>query len=292
MDMDANGASGRILVGVDGSEDGLRAVRYAMRHARASGASLWLVHVVDERLLAAGLWELVADPEALRRSGQRSLDEAEEILAAEDFPAARITAEVILGDPAAELGRLTAEAGLVVLGRRATSGLERMFVGSTSVEAVSRAHCPVIVISAASTPHQTGRLHVVAVAGTVWPPSSTCLDWGVDEAEARKARLRVVRIIAGSLASAPALVPEATVNLDHHLGPLRDAHPQLPIDAEVISGNPIDELVDISRVVDLLILDVPPEPAPLSGLARGVMAHAMCPVGVWRRPASQPGAAS
>ena len=41
-------------------------------------------------------------------------------------------------------------------------------------------------------------------------------------------------------------------------------------------------LGDPSSPVDLVILDVTSEPAALSGLTRGVMAHAYCPVGLWK----------
>jgi len=280
--MGTGDAANQILVGVDGSADGLRAVLYAMREALASDASLWLVHVVDVRLMSAGLWELVADPAELQRSGEAHLREAEALLETEGFPGSRVRSDVVLGDPGRELPRLSADARLVVLGRRSTSGLERMFVGSTSVAVASRAECPAIVISAASTPHRTGRLHVVAVALTSWPAQGSILEWGLREAEVRQARLRVVFVLPEPLGSHEGVVAAASADLETRLHSLRDAHPGTAIDAEVILGNPVDELVAISRMVDLLILDAGPHPAPLTGPTRGVMAHASCPVGIWR----------
>lgn len=280
--MGTDDSEGWILVGVDGSADGLRAVLYAMREARVLGASLLLVHVVDERAMAAGLWELVADSKTLKRTGLGHLQEAEELLSREGFPSERVRSEVILGNPADELARLSADARLTVVGRRALSGLERMFVGSTSVGVAARAKCPVIVISAASTPHETGRLHLVAVVVNEWPPHDASLDWAVREAGVRQARLRVLRLVPASLAADSGVVPAAMVELDNQLSALRAEHQEISIEAEVLAGNPIDELVAVSRVVDLLILDVAEEPAALSGLTRGVMAHAFCPVGLWK----------
>lgn len=172
-------ADSRILVGVDGSEDGLRAVLYAMREARARGGSLWLVHVVDLRSMSTGLWGLVADQQDLERAGQAALQDARDLLAREDFPVERVHSEVVLGDPLLELPRLSARARLAVMGRRAISGLERMFVGSTSVALVTNGQCPPIVISSASTPRETGRLRVVAVAVNAWPPHGSALEWGL-----------------------------------------------------------------------------------------------------------------
>lgn len=280
--MGTDDAAGWILVGIDGSADGLRAVLYAMREARVSGASLRLVHVVDETRMAAGLWELVADSRDLKRTGLGHLREAEDLLSSEGFPSERVSSEVILGDPARELSLLSADARLAVVGRRAMSGLERMFVGSTSVAMAAQARCPVIVISAASTPHETGRLHVVAVVVNAWPPRDGCLEWAVREAGARQARLRVLRLVPQPLESASGVVSAAMIELDNHLSALREEQREVPIETEVVAGNPIDEVVAASRVVDLVILDVTSEPAALSGLTRGVMAHAYCPVGLWK----------
>ena len=59
----------RILVGVDGSKDGLRAVRYAMRAAELADADLWIVNVVDELAPMSGLWDVVLTPNILRHLG-------------------------------------------------------------------------------------------------------------------------------------------------------------------------------------------------------------------------------
>lgn len=63
---------------------------------------------------------------------------------------------------------------------------------------------------------------------------------------------------------------------------MRSGHPDLAIEAEVVTGNPIDELVELSRVVDLLIVGLGPAGTPVSGLTRGLLAHASCPVGLCR----------
>ena len=42
----------RILVGVDGSDDAMRAVMYALGTAERTGHDIWLVHAVDENARA------------------------------------------------------------------------------------------------------------------------------------------------------------------------------------------------------------------------------------------------
>ena len=61
-----------------------------------------------------------------------------------------------MGSPGGVMSRLSGVADLIVVDRRAASGLERMFVGSTSVAVVINAQCPVVVISAAAHPGAGG----------------------------------------------------------------------------------------------------------------------------------------
>ena len=273
----------RILVGVDGSKDGLRAVKYALREARVSGADLWIVHVVDDMAPVTGLWDMVSAPDPLRKVGEAKVAEALAVLADEGFPAERITSEVLAGRPGEELSELSAKAELMVVGRRSISGLERLFVGSTSVSVAVHARCPVIVISAASTPHQTGGLQTVAVAVSTWPVHESALEWGAREAALRKAHLRVVHVVPETLGvEGAAFVAAATADLENQVAPLREKHPEVTIEVEVLLGDQVDALVGVSKVVDLLILGVHRNRAALGGSIRGIMAHAHCPVGLTR----------
>ena len=275
----AHGVVRRILVGVDGSEDGLRAVRYATRAALVTGAEEWIVNVADPGAMVTGMWELVVTTEALQKAGQSITAEAVGAATELGLPSARVTSEVLVGQAADVLAELSAKADLLVVGRRSMSGLERMFVGSTSVSVAALAHCPVVVISSSSTPQETGGQGTVAVAISTWPPHSAALDWGAREATVRKARLRVVHVVPAE-GTLPSTLAEATAELEKQLAPLRAQHPDTAIDLEVLVGTPIDELISLSGSVDLLILGVHPE--HLRGLARGVLAHARCPVGLTR----------
>lgn len=270
----------RILVGVDGSEDGLRAVRYAVREALATDSDLWIVNVVDETAMVSGLWDIVVPYQELEQIGRRLLQDALAVVVEEGFPAERVTSEVLAGHAAEILAQLSAKAGLLVVGRRSITGIERMFVGSTSVAVAGRAECPVVVISASSTPQRTGGLGVVAVAISTWPPHSAALEWGAREAAVRKARLRVVHVVPGEPGTPASAMAEATARLDTELAELRAQHPDTSIETEVVVGTPIDELVGLSTSVDLLILGV--HPRALRGLGRGVLAHSHCPVGLTR----------
>jgi len=194
-----------------------------------------------------------------------------------------VTGEVLVGRPGDVLADLGAKAGLLVVGRRSYGGLERMFVGSTSLTAAMRAACPVIVISAASTPLETGDRGVVAVAVSTHPIHESALEWGAREAALRGARLRVVHVVAETIGiEGSSFVAAATAGLEEHLEALRHRHPETSMEVDVLLGDPVDALVAESRAVDLLILGVHRHHAVLGGSIRGVMAHSHCPVGLIR----------
>lgn len=280
----------RILVGVDGSEDGVRAAKYAAREALAADADVWIVNVVDESAPVTGLWDLVSSRRTLRQAGEAIAAEAVGAVVELSLPAERVAAEVVFGRPGDVLAELSGKARLLVVGRRSLSGLERMFVGSTSVAVAVRAQCPVIVISAASTPHRTGDLRTVAVAVSTWPVHESALLWGVQEAALRKAQLRVVHVVPETLGIEGAqFVAAATAGLAEQLESVRERHPEVPIAPDVLLGDPVAALIDLSKTVDLLILGIHHDHTVLGGSVRAVIAHAHCPVGLvrgsWAPPA-------
>ncbi|MDN6625474.1 MAG: universal stress protein, partial [Acidipropionibacterium jensenii] len=64
-----------VIAGVDGSEDGLRAARYAAGQAEELDADLLILHAVDDAAVA-GAWGVVYDPTALQEAGQVVVDDA------------------------------------------------------------------------------------------------------------------------------------------------------------------------------------------------------------------------
>ena len=61
----------RLLVGVDGSDDSLKAVKYAVREALADGSDLWLVYATDPVVIVNGyVWAVAATDDDLHRAGQ------------------------------------------------------------------------------------------------------------------------------------------------------------------------------------------------------------------------------
>jgi nucleotide-binding universal stress UspA family protein len=65
------------------------------------------------------------------------------------------------------------------------------------------------------------------------------------------------------------------------LDELRKAYPEVGIEGEILEGMPIQELVNQTGTIDLLVLGVHPHPVTgmsFGGPLRGILAHSLCPV--------------
>ncbi|WP_114560069.1 universal stress protein [Desertihabitans aurantiacus] len=280
----------RVVVGVDGSDDGQRALVYACRAARAREAELLVAHAVDDAVLA-GAWGVVYDPTLLQQAGETIVAEAVEFAQGMGVPADRISSEVVMGNPSGVLSKLSEEADLVVVGRRSVRGLERLFVGSTSVGVAASATCPVIMVSAATHVEHTGSLGRIGVGIEPNPKASVALTLAFEEAERRDAHLEVVHAwqppTVGLFARSPR--PEkleesrrADAARVHELvAPLAAAHPGVSYSVTETTAHPVDLLVERSAELDLLWLGVH-EGMTVGAVVRGVMAHSRCPVALVR----------
>jgi nucleotide-binding universal stress UspA family protein len=143
----------RILAGIDGSTQGEHALRHAAGLAKALGAELRIVHVVDMGVLTVAP-ELALDIERLAKA---RCAEGEALLAAavEIARAAGVTAQARLVEtatptqhPAAALVEEAASwrADVIVLGVRGRSRLERLLLGSVADGVARRSSVPVLLV--------------------------------------------------------------------------------------------------------------------------------------------------
>lgn len=278
-----------IVVGVDGSDDALRAVRYGAGIALLTGAELLLANAVDDTLMA-GAWGVVYDPEVLHEAGVNANDVARQRAIESGLPEERVRTEVIMGSPGGVLTRLSEVASLLVLGRRAASGLERMFVGSTSVAVVTSAACPVVVISSATNPDEVGDKKTIGVAVNTNPGSKSTLEAGFQQAVLHESKLEIVHVIQPPVGIfGPKLSPEeldqqilfAKGGIEALTAPLAEQYPDVDFEIIVVADSPINELVSRSSNYDLLVLGITDSAIPgvqVGGLMRGLLAHALCPL--------------
>ncbi|WP_433688625.1 universal stress protein [Micromonospora carbonacea] len=133
------GRTGRVVVGVDGSETSLLALGFAVERAAQRGVPLHVVRAWEpsaDRGLAAD------DAAAAERA---ALDGP---LAGwrETFPDVAVTVDVVAGRPAGALVEASRDAQLVVVGSRGRGGLRGMLLGSVGQQLLHHAHCPVAVV--------------------------------------------------------------------------------------------------------------------------------------------------
>ena len=145
-------STGRIVVGVDGSEPSRDALRWARTQAEATGAELvavaaWIYPAAAYPTLAG--YVPITDGTELG-SETRSAIEAVLKDTLGDSP---ITLLVVEGHPANVIVDAARDASMVVVGCRGHGGFVGALLGSVSQHVVAHATCPVVVIRHPKEPH-------------------------------------------------------------------------------------------------------------------------------------------
>jgi nucleotide-binding universal stress UspA family protein len=133
----------RIVVGVDGSEPSIEALRQAQRLATPLGAKVMANAYWDYPQVYAG-YVMVGIEGFEERAGQ-ILDEAVRTAFGDETPSNVVT-NLVRGHPRDALIEATRDADLVVVGRRGHGGFGGLLLGSVSSALVAHAHCPVLVV--------------------------------------------------------------------------------------------------------------------------------------------------
>ncbi|NJP73710.1 universal stress protein [Streptomyces sp. C1-2] len=139
--------SGRIVVGVDGSDASKRALRWGVRYARLTGDAVTAVTAWDFPSMHGARWlpPSSTDAAALEDRSRKSLTDAVAEVAGAPGPA-EVEADVRYGSPAGVLLDAAKGASLLVVGSRGLGGVSGLLLGSVAQLCVQRADCPVLVI--------------------------------------------------------------------------------------------------------------------------------------------------
>lgn len=141
-----------ILVPVDFSDRSGRLLAAAEEAARARGASLHLLHVIEPVVSTSGLGmdppvplEITPEPGMEEKIGSGLLDKMAAEVSARGIPC---TSAVKLGLPVDEILAAVADIGvkLVVLGSHGRGALYHLFTGSVVTGVLRRIDCPVLVV--------------------------------------------------------------------------------------------------------------------------------------------------
>ncbi len=138
-----------IVVGVDGSEQSIRAAQRGVDLAKLSGAKVTVVTVVRT---PEGWWGIDGEPptpEALATAlaeGQRRV--LHHVMEELDTEGVEVETDEELGDPASMIIAVCEQqnADLLVIGRRGSGLVERLIIGSVADRLAHDAPCPVMIV--------------------------------------------------------------------------------------------------------------------------------------------------
>ncbi|MEU0966788.1 universal stress protein [Streptomyces sp. NPDC005917] len=287
-----------VIAAVDGSDDSLRALDWALDAARRRDAPLRVVHVRQYAAWGQPDVLVAGEPDA---AGDPVLDEVRDRLAA---GAAGLAVEYVAleGAPSALLPELGSDAQLLVLGSRGRGGFASLILGSNGMAAARDADCPVVVVPRPGRevhdelPAQPGPRVVVGL--DVDSPDDATLAFAFEEAARRGARLQVIAAYPWPVqfwASARELAPP-TVDQDEveqetrtlaegFLAPRLKEYPNVRAEALALPGDAAGALVAASKDAELVVVGRHRRrllaPARMMGsVTQAVLLHAASPIAV------------
>lgn len=162
---DEHAGSDLVLVGIDGSENSVRAFDMALSIARKRQARLKVVAAYTEPGYgytpeAAGVARYGNASEQARSALDALLDTADRTATA-DGTQVEIESAVMEGDAAGSLVAESASASLVVVGKRGRSRLAGRFLGSVSAALAAHSRCPALVVPERGTTDDVQNVHDV-----------------------------------------------------------------------------------------------------------------------------------
>lgn len=266
-----------IVVGVDGTSTGLRAVAWAAKEALLRGRPLWLVH-------AAPYLGTPDDPAAQGR--------ADAVLARARTVARQIAPEVamdvaVLPDPpVSALIDASTDAELLVIGMIGGSGPE-IVLGSVTLDVTTGAHCPVAVVRGESAgDHSTRRRPAPVLLGIESVDAdAAAVTAAFEDADRHGSGLVVVQV-----PSHPGHLGLVGSTVYDQLARWRSEHPDVEVTIRIGQGNPGVALLHESTDARHIVLGTRGRHAAvravLGSVSRFVLRHSRVPVTVVPRSLS------
>jgi nucleotide-binding universal stress UspA family protein len=282
-----------VVVGIDGSERGLTAVRVAADEAARRHRGLRIVHALI--WVPAGMeMDPAAVPPVHRSYWTRAEGFVTEALKAvgERAPGVEVTAEVIPGSAAKILVAASHRAALLVIGDRGLGNVAELMLGSVALQTATHGRCPVLVTR--GTPRETGPVVVGADGSAV---SADALLFAAEEASMRGVEL--VAMTAWNGWDNTELNAELPIDFDTWSGEdeqrrvlseavagIATKYPDLPVRQQVINGSPRSNLIAWSRTAQLVVVGSRGH-GGFAGLLLGsvgqhLLHHSECPVALVR----------
>ncbi|QBJ96240.1 universal stress protein [Rhodococcus sp. ABRD24] len=273
-------AQGPVVVGVDGSDAAIHAVKWAAVEAHARKVPMKLVHVIDTE----NDFPFVADDlEEEEAFGRAALKTAREAVAAEDYTV-DVEVELLRGRVNRAFVDLSEKASLMVAGSVGTGFFARMVLGSTALSLAQHAKCTVAVVRGAD--------------GSPVPPTSGPVIAGVDhsdsadivvgaamqEASIRHAELMAIH--ARRRRGSHEADEEARARIDRLIATWGAKFPSVQVETVIAAAGPTKHLVALSASARAMVVGSRGlgglEGALLGSTSQSLLYHAQCPVIVAR----------
>lgn len=269
--------SGRIAVGVDGSEESAAAVDWAADEAALRGAEL--------RLVNASLWQEHAVV-AVRPARDVRAQRARDLLAAMNERARSrrsgiaVSEEEVEDAPATVLVSASRDAEMVVLGSLGLGTTAGFTAGSVGQEVAAGAHGPVVLVRG-SAPQRGGR---VVVGVDLRSAGEEPLRFAFDFAARRSVPLRVVHTwhLTPLHPHKEEGTEAAREALSEAVRPHRERFPNVEVEVEARAGRAAVHLAEEAAGAGIVVVGrrTAARGNHLGATAHAMIHHAACPVAV------------
>lgn len=248
----------KILVGIDGSVRGERALEWAARRAQRTADELTLISVVD----VSAASEAGATPQMVRSATEDALKAALERLA-KSCPNVSATSVIVEGEIVESLVDAAARHDMVVLGSHHGATIGEAIGGAKGLRVSVSISAPTVVVPSDWDPDAQGEGVVVGVGPD--KVSERAIDFGVQEALATGQELDLV----SAWGLPPVLTRPAEVlggglgpvgeqfqrDLDRRVAQLREQHSELMVSGHAAEGpSPAQVLVRYSMAHRMLVM--------------------------------------
>ncbi len=245
-----------LLVAYDGSVDARRAVTWTAHESLRTGVP---VHVLAVNEILQPAWGGVGGmvvTQGYVLDSSALLEEAEKALVAEGVT--EVTTEQRTGPVVPELVQASASASALVVGSQGHGAVGEALLGSVSHHLARHATCPVVVVREPRDPD--ARRIIVGIDGS--RPGTAALEYACRRAEATGetvVAIHAFHVRAPSTdvwAAAPRSVDTAERErlLAESVAGMREDHPDVRVEQEVVSVEPGRCLVDASASASLVVV--------------------------------------
>jgi nucleotide-binding universal stress UspA family protein len=252
---------GEILVGIDGSDNGAAALRWALAEADRRGDTVTALLAWGHALPGHVGGTHTFDPRYGAGDADAALTAAIAAAAGPEAVAA-VNRRIACSPPAKALLAGATGADLLVVGARGAGGFRSLLLGSVSEQCLHHTTGPLVIVPAGSPADEAAGRVVVGVDGS--DSSGRALRWALAEARLRHARVDVVHAwqppyIVPAPYAGMALDPEPVEKVARELlDRLVDAEElgrqPVPVERIAVRGTAARAVLDTAQGADLVVL--------------------------------------